>query len=95
MAGGGNFSGAIDVWVTHAFSVIGSNCIPVPGAMGVIDYLLLDGMKDLMSEQAAITLELASRGISFYVCVLVCVIIVGIGHFSLSRRKDISQSEDN
>ncbi len=95
MAGGGDLHGAVDVWVTHAFSVIGSNCLPIPGAMGVIDFLLLDGMKDLMSEQAAITLELASRGISFYVCVLVCIIIVGIGHFSISRRERILQSEDD
>ncbi len=95
MAGGGSFSGSIDVWVTYAFSVIGSNCLPIPGAMGVIDYLLLDGMKDLVSEQAAITLELASRGISFYVCVLICIIIVGIGHFAISRRERILQSEDD
>lgn len=95
MAGGGKISGAIDVWVTHAFSVIGSNCVPVPGAMGVIDFLLLDGMKDLMDEQSAITLELASRGISFYVCVLICIIIVGIGHFAISRRTESVQSEDD
>ncbi len=94
-AGGGALSGGISIWVTHAFSVIGSNSIPIPGAMGVIDYLLLDGMKDLMDEQSAITLELASRGISFYVCVLTCIVIVIIGHFAIKRRTISLQSEDD
>ena len=94
LAGGGQFGKAIDIWVTHAFSVIGSSCVPVPGAMGVIDYLLLDGMKDLMPESDAISLELASRGISFYVCVLTCVVIVAIGHFSINRRNIFINSED-
>ncbi len=94
LAGGGSGTMAIDIWVTHAFSVIGSNCIPVPGAMGVIDYLLLDGMNNLMSDQDAISLELASRGISFYVCVLLCIIIVALGHFSLRKRKVIMTKED-
>ena len=86
LAGGGAASKAVDVWATHAFAVIGSSCVPVPGAIGVIDYLLLDGMKDLMSEADATSLELASRGISFYVCVFVCIIIVAIGHFAIKKR---------
>ncbi len=95
LAGGGELAKGIDIWVTHAFSVIGSNCIPVPGAMGVIDILLLDGMKDLMSESDAISLELASRGISFYFCVLVCIIIVAIGHFAIKRRVGVLESEED
>ncbi|MCR5590022.1 MAG: flippase-like domain-containing protein [Lachnospiraceae bacterium] len=95
LAGGGSAAGAVDVWVTHAFSVIGSNCVPVPGAIGVIDFLLVDGMKNLMSEQDAISLELASRGISFYVCVLLCIVIVAVGNFFLNRRMDFLSSEDD
>ncbi|MCR5672508.1 MAG: flippase-like domain-containing protein [Lachnospiraceae bacterium] len=95
LARGGKASEAIDVWATHAFSVIGSNCIPIPGAMGVIDLLLVDGMQDLMNEQEAISLELASRGISFYVCVLACVVIVALGHFALRKRIERFQSEDD
>ncbi len=95
LAAGGSAGKAVDIWVTHAFSVIGSNCVPIPGAMGVIDYLLLDGIKALMPESDAISLELASRGISFYVCVLTCIIIVAVGHFFLNRRIRILQSEDD
>ena len=91
MARGGDASEAVGVWVTHAFSVIGSSSIPVPGAIGVIDYLLIDGMKDLMDEASATSLELASRGISFYICVLACLLIVAIGNFSLNRRGDNSE----
>ncbi len=95
LAGRGKASMALDIWATHAFSVIGSNCVPIPGAIGVIDALLLDGMKDLMSEQDATSLELASRGVSFYICVLTCVLIVGIGYFSLNRRIKIFGNEEN
>lgn len=95
LAGGGQHFKTVDIWVTHAFSVIGSSCVPVPGAMGVIDYLLLDGMKDLMDESDAISLELASRGISFYVCVLICIVIVAIGHFSINKRISFLESEED
>ena len=95
MAGGGDGAKAIDIWVTHAFSVIGSNCVPVPGAIGVIDYLLIDGMKDLMSEQDAISLELASRGISFYFCIIICLAIVAIGHFAINKREINFNSEED
>lgn len=94
LAGGGEVAKAVDIWVTHAFAVIGSNCIPVPGAIGVIDYLLIDGMTDLMSEQDATTLELASRGISFYVCVILCIVIVAIGHFAIKKRADFFENEE-
>jgi uncharacterized membrane protein YbhN (UPF0104 family) len=93
LGGGGEVGKAVDIWVTHAFSVIGSNCVPVPGGIGVIDFLLIDGMKDLMSESDAISLELASRGISFYICVLACILIVGVGYFVIRKRGDIPQKE--
>ncbi|MBE5849691.1 MAG: flippase-like domain-containing protein [Lachnospiraceae bacterium] len=95
IAGGGAITKAADVWATHAFSVIGSSVIPVPGAMGVIDYLLVDGMKNLMPADQAVSLELASRGISFYICVIVCILIVGFGYFSLNRRIKLLKSEDD
>lgn len=94
LADGGAFKNVVDIWATHAFAVIGSNCVPVPGAMGVIDYLLIDGMGNLMSAEDATSLELTSRGISFYFCVLLCLIIVGIGYFVINRRKE-EISEDN
>lgn len=94
LADGGAFRNVPDIWATHAFSVIGSNCVPIPGAMGVIDYLLLDGMGNLMSAEDATSLELTSRGISFYFCIFLCLIIVALGYFAINRRKqDIEMSE--
>ena len=93
LAGGGQFTKAVDVWATNAFSVIGSTCIPVPGAIGVFDFLMIDGVKDLMNETEATSLELASRGISFYVCVLTCIVIVAVGYFALRKRGEVSKGK--
>ena len=40
--------------------------------MGIFDYMLINGLSDLMDEGHAIDLELISRSISFYACILLC-----------------------
>ena len=40
--------------------------------MGAADYLMLDGFGSLMSKSDAVLLELLSRSLSFYACVLIC-----------------------
>ena len=94
LADGGPFENAHSIWSTHAFTVIGSNCVPVPGAMGVIDYLLLDGMGNLMSAEDATSLELTSRTISFYFCILLCLVIVGLGYLSVKRHEAFEGDEE-
>ena len=69
---GGTFTDALHILVLQSFVVIGSNCIPIPGAMGVVDYLLLDGFRNIMDSASAVNLELLSRSISFYFCTLLC-----------------------
>ena len=69
---------------------IGATYIPVPGAMGFTDLMMLDGFSTLMPESQAAALELLSRSISFYSCVIICFIIV-VAAF-LSRRD--SNEED-
>ena len=76
LAGGGSISDAKDIWVTESMVRLGSHSVPVPGAMGVADYLLLDGFDNMMSESSAVHLELLSRSISFYFCVLLCGVSV-------------------
>ncbi len=78
---------AIRVWFTQSFSVIGSNCLPIPGAMGAIDYLMLDGFSRFMSEDMAANLELLSRGISFYTCIVVSFVTVVVGYLVPKRRE--------
>ena len=84
MAAGGTIDRAKDVFVTQSFVAIGSNCAPIPGAMGVADYLMLDGFGKLMSDTAATNLELLSRSLSFYVLIAVSGITVVVGY--LVRR---------
>ena len=59
--------------------------VPIPGAMGVSDYLMLDGFGSLMSPERVVNFELLSRSVSFYTCVLLCGAVTLAGW--LRRRK--------
>ena len=85
MALGGIGRLAPRVFASQCFVTIGYNCVPVPGGMGVADYLMVDGFSDLMAFDDAIHLEVLSRSISFYICVAVSGVLVLIG--SLIQRK--------
>lgn len=85
---GGDIAGALDVWVSHVLVTIGAGFVPIPGAMGVIDYMLLDGFGSLMCEEEAINLELVSRSISFYSCLILCAVIAVLGFIKYGRRKE-------
>lgn len=76
LAMGGETKKALDSWVIQGLVAIGSNCVPIPGAMGVADYLLLDGFRGMMSTQEVTILELLSRSLSFYSCIIICGITV-------------------
>ena len=81
-----SFDNAVSVWVTQAFVTIGSNCVPIPGAQGVSDYLLLDGLGVMMGNDIAINLDLLSRCISFYGCIAISIIIVAISYAYHMKR---------
>ena len=87
LALGGNGHMARRVFAAQCFITIGYNCVPVPGGMGVADYLMLDGFSDLMEFEDAIHLEVLSRSISFYICVAVSGVIVLIGSFLQRKRR--------
>ncbi len=89
LATGGALRDSLKIWVTQVFVTLGSTFVPIPGAMGISDLLLLDGFGDMMPESAAANLELLSRSMSFYVCVFVCGITVLSGHIvqTLRRKK--------
>lgn len=72
---GGTFSDFISVCALQTFVILGASWFPIPGAMGVTDYLLLVGFANYWShwsEDFSLHLELCSRGVSFYACVLLC-----------------------
>ena len=77
---------------TQIYVVLGSNCVPIPGAIGVADYLMLSGYKELMSKSDAYHLEILSRGLSFYGCMMISMITVLIGYICL-RKKEVRRDK--
>lgn len=73
MAVGGKADKALDAFIAQGFVVIGSNSVPIPGAVGAADYLFIDGFGALVKD--SVSVELLSRGISFYCCIIVCGLI--------------------
>ncbi len=89
LGAGGNVKDGIDVIAVQSFAVLGSNTLPIPGAMGIIDYLLLDGFGEIMDGAFAVNLELFSRAVSFYSCVIMCGIVF-LSFFIRKRTKSRS-----
>lgn len=87
LAVGGGTVAAADIWFTQSFVTIGTYSVPIPGGVGVADYLLIDGFRALFDEAQAINLELISRGISFYVCMLASALTVMIGWFTAAKKQ--------
>ena len=77
---------------TQIYVVLGSNCVPIPGAIGVADYLMLSGYQELMSKSDAYHLEILSRGLSFYGCMMISMITVLIGYICL-RKKEVRRDK--
>ena len=73
LAAGNDPAMALDVWVIQCLVVVGTNMIPIPGAMGISDYMLISAFAAIgFSDVAALNLNLASRGVSFYLSVILC-----------------------
>jgi len=83
---GKSLAEAIDLWFLQAYAVLGSNFMPIPGGIGISDGLMLDGFQLKMSEDAAAYLDLLSRSVSFYSCVIICGIAVVAQYFVNKRR---------
>ena len=77
----------VEVFSKQCLITIGYNFIPIPGGMGISDYLMIDGFSRLMGEQTAYAVEMISRGITFYICVSVSGIITLIGYFAGRKKK--------
>ncbi len=83
----GGHGHTVQLFATQCLATIGSTCIPIPGAMGVSDYLMLDGYMQFMPDEFAYQVQLLSRTLSFYICVIVSGITLMIGVLSLGRRE--------
>ena len=78
------------IFAKQCLVTIGFNFVPIPGGMGISDYLMLDGFRGLMSRDMAFQLELLSRGITFYICVTISGIITLIGYLAGRKKHDRS-----
>ena len=88
LAGGGSLRLAPDVFAMQCNVVLGAYCIPIPGSVGITDYMMIDGFSSLMDEGQSANLELLSRGLSFYVCILLCGIIVLTKYLIIRFRRE-------
>ncbi len=93
LATGGSGGQAGQAWFAQSYGVIGSNCVPIPGAMGVSDYLLLDGLGNMMAAEQAVRLDLLSRALSFYSMILICGIAILVKYILILQRKWKSKEE--
>ena len=83
----GGMSPIRELFSTQCFATIGATCIPIPGAIGISDYLMIEGYMNLMEHDFAFQVQMLSRGLSFYCCIIVSGITLMIGLMSLGRRK--------
>lgn len=91
MAMHGEWHNLPKLFATQIYVVLGSNCVPIPGGVGVADYLMLKGYKQLMTKGEAYRLEILSRGISFYVCMIISMVAVAIGYIVIKRKKSLEK----
>ncbi|OON86686.1 hypothetical protein BXO88_06755 [Oribacterium sp. C9] len=68
------------LWIIQNLAQVGSNCVPIPGGMGVADYLMLDGFQSIFTKDYAYMLQTLCRSISFYICSSVSGLIVLVGY---------------
>jgi uncharacterized membrane protein YbhN (UPF0104 family) len=94
LALGGNIHNFDEVLCSQILVTVGSNSVPIPGSMGVADYLLLHALSEIKDIENPANLELLSRGISFYICIVVSIIILICGYVS-RRIKGSSKNKDN
>ena len=83
----GNLDDALRVFAVQTYVVMGSNFIPIPGAVGISEFLMYYGHTAQLGEEAAYSLAILSRGISFYTCIAISIIAVAIGYISIRVKK--------
>lgn len=89
LAIGGNGSLAADIWFTQGYVTLGTYSVPIPGGMGVADYLLIDGFGAYLNEADAVNLELISRGMSFYICIMISALTVLFGTIITVKKRKV------
>ena len=93
LAFGGSYGNLADVTAVSCLVLVGVYSLPVPGGMGVADYLLLAGLCQIDDIASTANLALFSRGISFYSCIFITIIILIVGYALQERRIQKNKKE--
>ena len=83
----GSLSGGLKTFAIQTYVVLGSNFIPIPGAVGISEFIMFFGYTMLMNEEAAYSLAILSLGISFYTCIIISIITVLIGYILIFYKQ--------
>lgn len=83
---GGSVSNLSEVIGVQCLVLVGVYSLPIPGGMGVADYLLISGLSQIEDVVSPANLELISRGISFYSCIALTIVIVVVGYILQKKR---------
>ena len=87
LAFGGSISNINEIVNVQSMVLIGVYSIPfVPGGIGVADYILINGLDQIPDVPSPANLELVSRGISFYCCIGLSILIMIIGYIIQSKK---------
>lgn len=76
LALGGAWINALNVFIGQSYVYVGSNVIPLPGAVGAADWLFVSICGEFFSDP--VSFNLLSRGISFYCNVAICGILTWV-----------------
>ena len=82
----GNFTDSLKVFAIQTYVVLGSNFIPVPGAVGISEFIMYFGYMMFFDEEAACSLAILSRGISFYTCSIISIFTVILGYITICYK---------
>ena len=87
---GGRGAEIFNIFVMQIYVLLGSTFMPIPGSIGITDYLMIDGFSNLITKSNVEpgTLELLSRTLSFYICVFACGLFMLYYYFK--GRKNIN-----
>lgn len=91
----GKIMDGLTIFAIQTYVVMGSNFIPVPGAVGISEFLMYFGYTMLLSDEAAYTLAILGRGISFYTCSFISIITVITGYIILKLKSNKHKYEES
>ena len=82
----GDIDNGLNIFAIQTYVVLGSNFIPVPGAIGISEYLMFFGYQLFMDEASTYNVAILSRGISFYTCIIISIITVILGYIQIKLK---------